>query len=245
MFTSISVVIPVYNSSNSLDELYNKLSSTVQKLTNNYEIILVDDGSTDDSYLKMQELHRKDCRIKIIKLNGNFGQQNAIMCGFHHAKGEYILNLDDDLQHPPEEIERLLNKLQEGYDVVYGIPLVKQHSLYRNIGSKMTNLLFDFLLSKPPKVKISSFRAMRKSLVQKIIKNNYSFVYISAIVFKHTKNAENIYVTHNSRKHGKSNYNFKKLFKLYAKLYIYYCPFSFLKYFTSSKVQFEIKEIQF
>jgi len=108
----------------------------------------------------------------------------------------------------------------------------------------MTNLLFDLLLSKPSDIKISSFRVLRKSLVKKIIKTNYSFVYISAIIFKHTKKAASIYVNHNSRKHGRSNYNFKKLFKLYLKLFIYYSPFSFLKHFTSTKAQFLIDTME-
>lgn len=244
MYSSISVVIPVYNSRNSLEELYIKLSLVLQKLTNNYEIILVDDGSTDESYEKMKVLRQGDSKVKVIQLDGNFGQQNAIICGFHHATGDYILNLDDDLQHPPEEIAKLITKLDEGYDIVYGIPLLKQHSFYRNLGSKMTNYLFDKLLSKPVNVKISSFRVIKKSLIDELIKNNSSFVYISAIIFKHTDKVGNIYVKHNSRKHGKSNYNFKKLLKLFIKLYIYYSPSTFLKRFTSSRAQFVIKDKQ-
>lgn len=238
---SISVVVPVYNSENSLEHFYVVLSKELKKICDDYEIIMVDDGSLDNSYEKMEVLHNIDSRVKIIKLDGNFGQQNALMCGFHYSTGEYIVTLDDDLQHPPEEIHKLYKKINEGYDVVYGIPIIKQHSVYRKIGSKMTDYLFNKICLKPKNIKISSFRIIRKNIISEIIKDKTSFVYISAITFKNTNNISNVEVNHNVRKYGKSNYNFYKLLKLYIKLYLYYSNHKIFKMVTSSKPQYIIK----
>ncbi|MCJ7691439.1 MAG: glycosyltransferase family 2 protein, partial [Clostridiaceae bacterium] len=164
MQESISVVVPVYNSGNSLEKFYKIISEVLKKICDDYEIIMVDDGSIDNSYEKMEKLHSIDSRVKIIKLDGNFGQQNALMCGFHCSTGEYVVTLDDDLQHPPKEIYKLKKKIEEGYDVVYGIPIIKQHSIYRKMGSKMTDYMFNKICSKPKNIKVSSFRIIRKNI---------------------------------------------------------------------------------
>ena len=238
---SLSVVVPVYNSENSLEHFYVVLSKELNKICDDYEIIMVDDGSLDNSYEQMEVLHNIDSRVKIIRLDGNFGQQNALMCGFHYSTGEYIVTLDDDLQHPPEEIHKLYKKIDEGYDVVYGIPIIKQHSIYRKMGSKMTDYLFNKICLKPKNIKISSFRIIRKSIISEIIKDKTSFVYISAITFKNTNNISNVEVNHNIRKYGKSNYDFYKLLKLFIKLYLYYSNHKIFKMVTSSKPQYIIK----
>lgn len=241
MQESISVIVPVYNSENSLEQFYKILSTELKKICNDYEIIMIDDGSHDNSYEKMKKLHSIDSRVKVIQLEGNFGQQNAIMCGFYYSTGEYVVTLDDDMQHPPEEIYKLKKKIDEGYDVVYGIPIIKKHSVYRKIGSKMTDYLFNKICLKPKNIKISSFRIIRKNIINEIIKDNTSFVYISAITFKKTNNIANVKVKHNVRKHGKSNYDFYKLLRLYIKLYLYYSNHRIFKMFTSSREQFKIK----
>ena len=239
---SISVVVPVYNSENSLEHFYKVLSMELKKICDDYEIIMVDDGSLDNSYEKMEKLHTIDSRVKIIRLDGNFGQQNALMCGFHYATGEYIITIDDDLQHPPEEIHKLYEKIDEGYDVVYGIPIIKQHSVYRKMGSKMTDYLFNKICLKPKNIKVGSFRIIRKNIISEIIKDKTSFVYISAITFKNTNNISNVEVNHNVRKYGKSNYDFYKLLKLFLKLYLYYSNHKIFKMVASSKPQYVIKD---
>lgn len=222
---SISVVIPVFNSENSLEELYDKLIYELEMLCSDFEIILVDDGSYDNSLDCMKALHLSDSRVKVIQLDGNFGQQNALMCGFHYADKDFIITMDDDLQNPPKEIEKLIRKLSEGYDVVYGIPLKKRHSLYRKLGTQMTDIFFNLVCGKPVNVRISSFRGLRKEIAIKILEDKRSFIYISATTFKNTRNVISIDVTHNYRKYGKSNYNIIKLLCLYRKLFIYYSPF--------------------
>ena len=242
MNKSVSVVIPVYNSENSLSELYQRLVNSLQKITNDFEIIMVDDHSRDESYDQILQLHQKDYRVKGIKLSKNYGQQNALICGFNYVKGDYIVTIDDDLQHKPEDIVKLYNNLIKGYDVVYGIPEDREYSFYRKIGSKLTNYLFNLITPKDSEIRVSSFRIMTGDLVKKIIKHKDSFVYISAIILQYTNDIGNISVNHRERRYGKSNYNFLKLFFLFLKLYIYHGNLFLLNIFKSNKPQYQIEE---
>ncbi len=244
MWDSISAVIPIYNSSNSLEELYHRLSKFFTENFYYHEIIMVDDGSRDNSYEMMLSLRERDSRVKIISLDGNFGQQNALMCGFKYTTGNYIVTMDDDLQHLPEEIKKLVVTIEKGYDVVYGITDDKHHQLYRNLGSKITNYLFNMITPKKDNIRVSSFRIIRRSLLEKIITHKTAFVYISAIILKHTNNIANVKVKHDDRKYGKSNYTFLKLVKLFCKLYIYYSDFALMRLFRSNKPQYVIRDIK-
>lgn len=242
MHPYISVVIPVFNSHDILDPLYARLTDVLLNNNWDYEIVLVDDGSTDGSFEKMKELHSQDSRIKAIELMRNFGQQNAIMCGLHHTQGEYVVTMDDDLQNPPEEIDKLIKKILSGYDVVYGIPVDKNHSFMRNIGTKMTDWLFNIICSKPMDIKVSSFRVMTRHTVEKVIQDSTSFVYLSAILFKNKVKFGNVTVRHDKRSSGSSNYSIYRLIRLFIKLYIYYSPMSYRTVKTSSP-QFIIKSM--
>ncbi|HKL13132.1 MAG TPA: glycosyltransferase family 2 protein [Halanaerobiales bacterium] len=242
MEDTVSIVIPVYNSFNALGELYNKLTHTLESNFTDYEIIMVDDNSSDKSFEKLREIHYKDKRIKIIKLAENFGQQNALMCGFHFSKGNYIVTMDDDLQHLPVDIIKLYQEIKKGYDIVYGIPAERQHLFYRRVGSYLTDKIFNLITNKSKNIRVSSFRILKKSLSKKIIKDKRSFVYLSAIVLNLTDNIGNIYIEHEDRKHGNSNYNFLKLFKLFSKLYIYYADNKICKLFRKNNPQFVIEE---
>jgi len=244
MRESISVVIPVYNGANSLPELYQLLSKTLQEMTDDFEIIMVDDFSSDKSYEGIISLHEKDKRVKGIRLAENFGQQNALLCGFNYVKGDYIVTLDDDLQHRPEDIILLYNKIKKGYDIVYGIPEKREYSFMRKMGSRLTNFLFGIITAKKPKIRVSSFRILRRELLEQVLEHDpeIAFVYISAIVFKYTDRIGNIIVQHNNRKYGRSNYNFRKLLLLFLKLYIYYGGSPILKGFRSKKPQYIIEK---
>lgn len=240
MFSSISIVVPVYNSSSSIEELYSRLLVQLRVLCKSYEIIFVDDCSKDNSFELMKEIYEKDNKVKIIKLKNNYGQQNSIMCGLNYVSCDYVITIDDDLQHPPEEIPKLLNKIMEGYDAVFGAPIKKEHSVFRNLGSKMTDLLFNFLFSKPKDIKVTSFRVIKKYIVDKMIKDKSTFVYISALMLRNTKNVARVYVKHNHRKYGCSNYNLWKLLKLYINVCIYYSRGP-LNIFKLKKLQYEIE----
>lgn len=242
MQDTLSIVIPVYNSYNSLEELYNKLTKTLQYNFDDYELIMVDDHSQDESFKKLKKLHKKDKRVKVIRLAENFGQQNALMCGFHHITGDYIVTMDDDLQHLPADIVELYQEIKKGYDIVYGIPVERQHLFYRRVGSYLTDKIFNLITHKSKNIRVSSFRILKRSLLEKVILDKTSFVYLSAIILELTDNIGNIYIEHEDRKHGDSNYNFLKLFKLFSKLYIYYSDNKFFSILKKNNPQFIIEE---
>ncbi len=238
----ISIVIPVYNAENSLSELYSNLVEVLENIDEDYEIIFIDDFSLDNSYSEIKEITAADSKVKALKLAKNFGQQNAILCGFNYISGDYAVTMDDDLQHKAEDIKLLYEKIKEGFDIVYAVPQNREYGIYRKLGSKLTNILFNIISSKQSDIRVSSFRIMKRPLVDKIVKDKRSFIYISALVLKHTDNIANINVSHYNRKHGESNYNFFKLLKLFLNLFIYYGNLSILKKFREKGKQYEIEE---
>lgn len=242
MSMDISVVIPVYNSGQTLIELYQRLTSVLTKETKDFELIFVDDLSRDDSFAKLRELHKLDGRVKVIRLAKNYGQQQALFCGFQYVTGELIITIDDDLQHPPEEIPLLLRRIEEGFDVVFGIPIIKKHSLYRNFGSAVIDFTLGLICRKPRGIKVSSFRVLRGSVVREICKTEKAFIYLAPLIFLATTKVANVAVRHEPRKFGRSGYNSVKLVKLSVKLILYY---SFLDKLVSNnkRPQFEITEI--
>lgn len=218
----ISVVIPVYKGADSLNELYERLKETLEKITQNFEIILVDDCSPDHSFKIIKEIYRKDLRVRFIRLMRNFGQHNAIMCGFNHAQGDYVITIDDDLQNPPEEISKLLNKIEEGFDAVIGRPTEKKHVAYRNFGSFLVGKSYKVIFGKPKDIKMSSFRVLRRELVEAIIKVKTPNPMVDALILCNTLNIANVDVKHAERRYGKSNYSPSRSVKLALDLLVNY-----------------------
>ena len=242
----ISIVIPVYNSKDSLFELYQRIKESLKGEDFNFELILVDDRSSDSSYQKITDLSREDKRVKGIRLAQNFGQQNAIFCGFNYTQGDYIITMDDDLQHRAEDIVKLYKKIKAGdYDAVYAIPKNRDYSLPRKIGSKLTDKLFNLITPKTNNVRVSSFRIITRELLQQILQVDKSFIYISAIMLQQNIKIANIYTEHKDRKYGESNYNFFKLIKLFFKLSLYYSKIPLLNYFRSKNKQYLIEKSTF
>lgn len=204
-----SIVIPVYNSETTLDKLFARLRAVFKTIPEDFEIIFINDGSKDESWQKLKALRDKDNRIKIIQLMRNFGQHNALMCGFRFVNGDYVITLDDDLQTPPEEIPKLVNKINEGYDVVYGNYISKQHSLYRNLGSSFIQGLYKKVFNLHNN--LTSFRIIRRQLINNILRYEKSYVFIDGLLAWNTKNIGFINVMHNKRGDGRSNYGIKKL----------------------------------
>ena len=164
----LSIIVPVYNSEKSLPLLYQRLHQTLNKIGKSFECIFVDDGSTDSSWKSLNEILLKDKKVRLIQLTRNFGQHNALMCGFKEAKGKYIVTLDDDLQNPPEEIAKLYQKITEGFDVVYGQYLKKNHSLFRNLGSNLVQFVYRSVFGVHGN--LTSFRIIRKEIVSEILR---------------------------------------------------------------------------
>ena len=213
MNNSISVIIPIYNSADILPELVERLNKSLNALTNQYEILMVNDGSKDDSWRVIQSLSSTYPAIIGINLMRNYGQHNALLCGIRNAKNEYLVTMDDDLQHPPEEIHKLLKEIQKGFYVVYGIPQKLVHYKWRNFFSKFTkNFLARFLGIKRIKY-ISAFRIMRREVRKGFEDFNSPNIIIDALLTRATENFSAIEVNEQPRPRGQSNYNFSKLFK--------------------------------
>ncbi len=208
----LTIVIPVYNSETTLPELYKRLKRVFINIGEDYEIIFVDDASRDNSWKVLEELHKQDPRVKIIQLMRNFGQHNAIMCGFHYAQGEYVITMDDDLQNPPEEIPKLIGKIDEGYDLVYGEYVIKHHGLFRNIGSKIIQHIYRKIFNR--KTNITAFRIVRKQLVDCILKYNKNYVFIDGLLAWNTTKIGTVPVEHHDRAQGRSGYGVMKLITL-------------------------------
>jgi polyisoprenyl-phosphate glycosyltransferase len=208
-----SVVIPVFNAAETLSELIARLTSVFESKTSNYEIILVDDASPDNSWKVMRALRDKDRRVKIIRHMKNFGQHKAILCGLHCAKGDVIVTMDDDLQHPPEEIPNLLAALsgEEGADVAIGVYDVKRHSGFRNAGSRIVQAVTARILSRGTEVRLGSFRAMKREVVRELLAIRTHAPRVSPMLLQITDRIKNVRVRHEPRKVGRSGYNLRRL----------------------------------
>lgn len=220
-----SIVIPVYNSENSLKELCLRIKKVFKLITNNYEIIFIDDNSQDDSWDILNKLHEKDRKVKIIRLMKNFGQQNAIMCGFNYTLGKYVITMDDDLQHPPEEIPKLIMAINKKYDVVYGQYIKKEHNYFRNFGTFFINLIIKKIAQRH--INITSFRIINNIVINKIVKYKNYNVMIDVCISNIVPNEKIGFITvkHNKRKFGKTQYSFNRLFSFAINLIMNYSTF--------------------
>lgn len=211
-----SVVVPVYNSEHTLHELYERVSKVFDEtLHEDFEMILVDDGSKDHSYEVMEELHDKDNRVKIIQQARNFGQHPALLCGFKYVKGDFIITMDDDLQHPPEEIPKLIKVMNErdDVDVIIAKYEGRQHNIIRRIGTWVSVYATSKMLKKPRDLEITSFRLIRRFIVDAIVKMDVHLPQIGNLLVQTSNRIINVPVHHDARKYGKSGYSFKRLAK--------------------------------
>src|SRR5438067_9746905 len=208
---SLSVVVPVYNSARSLPILVSRLLRTLAALTTEYEIVLVDDGSRDDSWEAIRALTQDHASVHGIKLMRNYGQHNALLCGIRSARYAVIVTMDDDLQHPPEEIPRLLETLAGGHDVVYGTPRREQHGLWRDLASRVTKLALQSAMSAETARNVSAFRAFRTQLRDAFASYQNPFVSLDVLLTWGTTRFTAIPVRHDPRRIGASNYTFRKL----------------------------------
>lgn len=211
-----SVVVPVYNSEHTLHELYERVSKVFDEtLHEDFEMILVDDGSKDHSYEVMEELHDKDNRVKIIQQARNFGQHPALLCGFKYVKGDFIITMDDDLQHPPEEIPKLVQVMNErdDVDVIIAKYEGRQHNIIRRMGTWVSVYATSKMLKKPRDLEITSFRLIRRFIVDAIVKMDVHLPQIGNLLVQTSNRIINVPVHHDARKYGKSGYSFKRLAK--------------------------------
>tara|TARA_Y100000590_G_C15558482_1_gene953784 strand:- start:308 stop:1108 length:801 start_codon:yes stop_codon:yes gene_type:complete len=215
---NLSIVIPVYNSENILEELVTKIYQSLKKknFQGKFEIILVNDCSQDKSWEKIKGLSDKFSDVIGLNLAENYGQHSAIMAGLNACKGDKIITMDDDLQHPPESIKDIYDELEKNFDSCYTYYLNRQHPLWKKFISWLNNLVSSYLLNKPLKIYLSSFRGFKKELSNKIIQYKGTSVYLDGLILGATRNISMITVHHQKRFSGPSNYNFKKLVSLWS-----------------------------
>jgi glycosyltransferase involved in cell wall biosynthesis len=207
----VSVVVPVYNGAATLPELVARLTAVLAARAPRSEIVLVNDGSRDASWQVIGELAQREARLRGIDLMRNYGQHNALLCGIRAAAGEVIVTMDDDLQHPPEEIPALLDALTDEMDVVYGTPLVAQHGLLRDVASRATKMVLEGAMGAEVARRVSAFRAFRAELRQAFAQYGNPYVSIDVLLTWATTRFAAVGVRHDPRRTGRSNYTFRML----------------------------------
>lgn len=221
----VSVVVPVYRSGQQLHALYARLRPVLDAVDPAWELILVDDASGDGTFDVMRALREADPRVRLIRFARNAGQQHATLCGLTRARGQFVVTLDDDLQNPPEEIPRFIERLRAGDDLVIGrIEGGKRHKSYRNFGSRMVQRLAARIVGKPDHIALSSYRGMSRRAVDSMAAYAGAHIYLPALMFSAvpTDRISNIPVPHHARSAGQSTYTTRKLFKLASNLLINY-----------------------
>ncbi len=207
----ISVVIPVYNSENILPELVRKLDEVLKTLTEQFELILVNDDSRDQSWDGIVNQCKAYPWVRGINLMRNYGQHNAVLCGIQHAQGDVIITMDDDLQHPPDTLPILLEKLSEGYDVVYGNPRKEQQNRWRNLASRLTKITLQNTMGAETASKVGPLRAIRARVCQAFNHFRSPDVNIDTLLTWGTTRFAAVTVDYAPRRSGKSNYTLRKL----------------------------------
>jgi dolichol-phosphate mannosyltransferase/undecaprenyl-phosphate 4-deoxy-4-formamido-L-arabinose transferase len=212
----LSIVVPVYNSEECLPILLRQLEETLSAREEDYEIILVDDGSSDASWSEIKRLFPQHRNLRAVQLMNNSGQANATFCGLSRTRGQIVVTMDDDLQHPPDQLPIILNALHEDpeVDCVFGVYRKKQHAWYRNLGSSLLRAVNAHASGLPSGADYSSFRGMRSPLVKALLKHDTRNPSISSLVFGSTSRVKSVTVAHSERAAGESNYTLARQIRL-------------------------------
>lgn len=208
---NVSVVVPVYNSAGTLDALVERVGKVLEPRGGGHEVVLVNDGSADGSWARIVELARTHQAVRGVDLMRNYGQHNALLAGIRSARGDVIVTIDDDLQNPPEEIPKLLAKLDEGYDVVYGAATERQHGLLRAFGTRLTKWALRGAIGDDIAAKVTAFRAFRANLRDAFADYEGAHVSIDVLLSWGTSKYAAVGVAHHARAGGRSSYSFTRL----------------------------------
>jgi len=220
-----SVVIPVYNSEPIVENTVAQTIEVFRQHNLKYEILLVNDGSKDRSWEKISELARKTEGVVAINFLKNYGQHTAVYCGIVHAKGDYLITMDDDLQNPPQEVIKLINKIKEGYDLVFGKFPVKRHGFSRKLGSKVIGYLNEKIFSKPKDITLTNFRIFTKATAERLKEYRTFYPYIPGLLLMFSSRVANTETEHHARMVGKSNYTIFTILKLVSRLLFNYSSY--------------------
>lgn len=214
----ISFCIPCYRSEKTLEGVINEIDESMKKMDSyDYEVILVNDGSPDNTWGKICEVAQKSAHQNVLGINlaKNFGQHAAIMAALNASAGDYVVCLDDDGQTPADEVDKLIAALENGADVAYARYSHKQHNLFRNFGTAMNEWMASVMLGKPKDLYVSSYFAVKRFVVNEMVKYESSYPYVIGLVLRTTRNIVNVDVTHRKREVGQSGYTLGKLFALW------------------------------
>lgn len=212
----VSFVIPCYRSAEMLPGVIGEIQTTMEGLeAYEYEIVLVNDCSPDNTFDVIRRLCQENAQITGINLAKNFGQHSALMAGFHHVKGDIVVCLDDDGQTPAGEVGKLLAGIEQGADVVYAKYSQKHHSSFRNWGSRVNERMTRMMLGKPKDLYLSSYFAARRFVIEEVKRYENAYPYVIGLVLRSTKNIINVEVTHRDRQMGESGYTLGKLLALW------------------------------
>jgi glycosyltransferase involved in cell wall biosynthesis len=220
-----SVVIPVFNSASIVGATIDRTVAFFESHGLSYELILVDDGSKDNSWNILRNKAEENSNLLVVKLLKNYGQHNANMCGFRHSTGDYVITMDDDLQNQPEEIIHLIEKAEEGYDLVIGRFRKKKHPLFRRLGTKLIDRVNRAIFSKPKDFVLTNFRLMRRDVVDRICRYKTPFPYTPGLALMFSSTMANVWVEHQARTTQKSGYTLFKIFKLVATILFNYSSY--------------------
>ena len=212
----ISFVIPCYRSEHTLPHVVKEINDKMTTMKDyDFDIFLINDCSPDETFSVIKKLCAEHDNIVGISFARNFGQHAALMAGLRNSDGDYVVCLDDDGQTPADEVDKLIEKLEEGYDAVYASYAHKQHSGFRNFGSRVNELMLRIMLNKPKDLFISSYFAAKRFVVKDMVRYSNSYPYVIGLVLRATKNIVNVPVTHREREEGSSGYTLKKLLGLW------------------------------
>jgi polyisoprenyl-phosphate glycosyltransferase len=214
----LSIVVPVYRSARCLPELARRVRHEVGAHFESYELILVNDASPDESWEVIAELTREYDFVTGVNLRRNVGQDNAILAGLNVASGEVMVIMDDDLQHDPSDISTLHDRLQDGFDVVYAHFERKRQAFWKNLGSWFNDRFAMLVLGKPKDIYMSPYKALRREVVDEIIKYGGPYPYVDGLIFTVTSNITDVPATHHPRFAGRGNYNLVKSIGVWLKL---------------------------
>lgn len=212
----LSFVIPCYNSQKTIECVVHLINEVVsEKNTFDYEIILINDFSQDETSTIIEKMARQNKNIIAINFSRNFGQHAALMAGFRHSSGDIVIYLDDDGQCPVNKVFHLIEPLNKGFDVSMADYGIKKQSKFKNFGSKVNDIMAEHLVGKPKALQLSNFGALKRFVVDEIIKYQSCYPYIAGLILRTTSKIANVKMEENERKEGKGNYNLKKLLSLW------------------------------
>lgn len=213
----ISFVIPCYRSEKTIEAVVSEIETVMSPhMEYDYEVLLINDGSPDGTFDVIEKICEENPKVMGLGMAKNFGQHAALMAGFRYSTGDYVVCLDDDGQTPADEVFKLLNKIKEGYDVVYASYRSKKHSAFRNFGSRVNSLMTEVMLGKPKELYVSSYFAAKRFIIDEVIKYQNSYPYVIGLILRTTKSITDVEVHHREREVGASGYTFSKLLALWV-----------------------------